>query len=129
MKQTGDFEVAGGEKAHGKGLARSQRRAAHTGRTIETCGTVRVSRTTDREGVANLIRDQECDGVRLIGGENPSDAVASMDPDFIWQEGQDLPPPISALDSDSRVPLSVQEMWKQDKRSEQQPFWLSQAKK
>src|SRR2546428_12195407 len=108
MDQAYELKVAGSWKIHGINLpvhrfARGHARGAIEAGAIGRCPWTAPSGDTwaRRSDLAGFSEGYRMD---LGGGEGPRDAVASVDPKLIRQEGERLPSPVSTLGASGSFP-------------------------
>src|SRR6266540_7109402 len=121
MDQTGQLEISDHRKDDGKGLPRHHRRRGDASRTIEDGWITRKAWAPHIEIRARLAGREKSHGVRLVRLERPGDSVSGVNPDFIGQKSQSLNSLVVGLGADSRGPLRLHHLWKDQKGEEQGP--------
>ena len=121
MDQTGQLEIPGHREDDGKGLPRQHLGRGDASRTIEDGRVTRKARAPHRGIRAHLGGPEKSHGVRHLRLECPGDAVSGVNPDFIGQKSQSLNSFFVGLGADSRGPLRLHHLWKDQKGEEQGP--------
>ena len=121
MDQTGQLEIPGHREDDRKGLPRHHRGRGNASRTIEDGRVTRKARAPHIEIRAHLGGAEKSHGVRLVRLECPGDSVSGVNPDFIGQKSQSLNSFFVGLGADSRGPLRLHHLWKDQKGEEQGP--------
>src|SRR5881409_3577976 len=121
MDQTGQLEIPGHREDDGKGLSCYHRGRGNTSRTIEDGRVTRKARAPHIEIRAHLAGPEKSHGVRLVRLKCPGDSLSGVNPDFIGQKGQSLNSFFVGLGADSRSPLRLHHLWKDQKGEEQWP--------
>src|SRR6266516_6106803 len=116
VHQTDQFEVPDRRKAHRKRLSADEGGTGYASRSIKGSAAGRKSRAADGKWQTHLSFSQKCDGVNVIGIEGPCNAVAGMNPDFVWQKRERLPSFILALSAYSSLPLRAKSWAKRQQR-------------
>src|SRR5437867_8169319 len=119
MDQTGQLEIPGHRKDDSKGLPRHHGSRGNASRTIEDGWVTRKARAPHIEIRAHLAGPEKSHGVRLVRLECPGDAVSWVNPNLIGQKSQSLNSFFVRLGADSRGPLRLHHLWKDQKREEQ----------
>src|SRR6266480_3684709 len=115
MDQTGQLEIPDHREDDGKGLPRHHRGRGDASRTIEDGWVTRKTRAPHIEIRTHLGGPEKSHGVRLIRLECPGDAVSRVNPDLIGQKSQSLNSLFVGLGPDSRGPLRLYHLWKDQK--------------
>ena len=115
------LEISGRREDDGKRLPRHHRGRGNASRTIEDGRVTRKARAPHIEIRAHLGGPEKSHGVRLVRLECPSDSVSGVNPDFIGQKSQSLNSFVVGLGADSRGPLRLHHLWKDQKGEEQGP--------
>jgi len=121
MHQTGQLEIPGRREDDGKGLPRHHQGRGDASRTIEGGRVTRKARAPHRGIRAHLAGHEKSHGVRLVRLECPGDSVSGVNPDFIGQKSQSRNCFVVGLGADSRGPLRLHHLWKDQKGEEQGP--------
>src|SRR6266545_7758242 len=121
MDQTGQLEISGHRKDDSKGLPRHHRGRGDASRTIEDGRVTRKARAPHIEIRAHLAGPEKSHGVRLVRLECPGDSVSWVNPNLIGQKSQSLNSFFVRLGADSRGPLRLHDLWKDQKGEEQGP--------
>ena len=121
VDQTGQLEIPGHREDDGKGLPRHHQGRGDASRTIEGGRVTRKARAPHRGIRAHLAGHEKSHGVRLVRLECPGDSVSGVNPDFIGQKSQSLNSFVVGLGADSRGPLRLHHLWKDQKGEEQGP--------
>ena len=121
VDQTGQLEIPGHREDDGKGLPRQHLGRGDASRTIEDGRVTRKARAPHRGIRAHLGGPEKSHGVRHLRLECPGDAVSGVNPDFIGQKSQSLNSFFVGLGADSRGPLRLHHLWKDQKGEEQGP--------
>ena len=115
MDQTCQLEIPGHREDDRKGLPRHHRGRGNASRTIEDGRVTRKARAPHIEIRAHLGGPEKRDGVRLVRLECPGDSLSGVNPDFIGQKSQSLNSFFVRLGADSRGPLRLHHLWKDQK--------------
>jgi len=104
MYETDELEITRRGEHYAEGLARDHRRSADASRAVKGRRAEREPWTADEKRQVDLSDSEECDGVDLISVHCPIDRVTGMNPNLIWQEGNDLLCLVHALRPDRSLP-------------------------
>ncbi|KAG0505855.1 MAG: hypothetical protein Udaeo_07840 [Candidatus Udaeobacter sp.] len=115
MDQTGQLEISGHREDDRKGLPRHHRGRGNASRTIEDGRVSGKARAPHIEIRAHLGGPEKSHGVRLVRLECPGDSISGVNPDFIRQKSQSLNSFFVGLGADSRGPLRLHHLWKDQK--------------
>src|SRR6266705_6585988 len=121
MDQADELEISGSWKTYSASLPLHLLGCGDASRTIEDGRVTRKARAPHMEIRAHLAGREKSHGVRLVRLPCPGDTVSGMNPDFIGQKSQSLNSFVVGLGADSRGPLRLHHLWKDQKGEEQGP--------
>src|SRR5207248_2473454 len=119
MDQADELEISGSRKNYSESLPLPHLGCGDASRTIEDGRVTRKARAPHMEIRAHLSSPEKSHGVRLVRLPCPGDSVSGMNPDFIGQKSHSLNSFVVGLGADSRGPLRLHHLWKDQKGEEQ----------
>src|SRR5206468_3988351 len=121
MDQADELEISGSRKNYSESLPLPHLGCGDASRTIEDGRVTRKARAPHMEIRAHLAGAEKSHGVILVRLPCPGDSVSGVNPDFIGQKSQSLNCLVVGLGADSRGPLRLHHLWKDQKGEEQGP--------
>jgi hypothetical protein len=115
MYQTGQLEISGHRENDRKSLPRHHRGRGNTSRTIEDGRVTRKAWAPHIEIRTHLGGPEKSHRVSLVRLECPGDSFSGVNPDFVRQKSQSLNSFFVRLGADSRGPLRLHHLWKDEK--------------